>query len=249
MKIYSKNDIINILYNSKCTSSCSIVSPKSNSVSFIRGLRYLDFVESIEEYIYLIAPLSIASKIKNNKIKLLPYAGNIDEVFIDIHNDLNKHNSPKDNVISSDAKIDSTAVIGADGNKIIQRKDGSIVRMKHIGNVIIKSGVNIDALAVIHRASIDSTIIGDDTTICSHVNIGHNCIIGKRNFIAPGVKVAGSVSIGDDCKIWQGSVLKNGIKICDNVIIGMGSVVTRDITKPGTYYGSPCKMKPRYDLL
>ena len=118
-----------------------------------------------------------------------------------------------------------------------------------MGNVIIKSGVNIDALAVIHRASIDSTIIGEDTTICSHVNIGHNCIIGKKNFIAPGVKVAGSVSIGNNCKIWQGSMLKNGINICDNVVIGMGSVVTRDIAEPGTYYGSPCKMKSRHDLL
>ena len=247
MKVYSKDDIVNILHDSKCISSCSLINPRSNSISFIRGLQYLSVVENIREDIYLIAPLDVASEIKNNRIKVLPHADNVDETFVDIHNQINKNSDPKDNIISSDARINSTAVIGPDGNKIVERADGTIVRMKHMGNVVVKSGVSIDALAVIHRASIDSTIIGEDTTICSHVNIGHNCIIGKKNFIAPGVKVAGSVSIGDGCKIWQGSMLKNGIKICDNVTIGMGSIVTRDISEPGTYFGSPCRLRSRYE--
>ena len=32
------------------------------------------------------------------------------------------------------------------------------------------------------------------------------------------------------------------VKICKNVVIGAGSVVTKDITKPGTYAGNPAKL-------
>ena len=31
------------------------------------------------------------------------------------------------------------------------------------------------------------------------------------------------------------------VKICSNVVIGAGSVVTKDITKPGKYIGNPAK--------
>jgi len=31
------------------------------------------------------------------------------------------------------------------------------------------------------------------------------------------------------------------IEICDNVVIGAGSVVTKNITEPGVYYGNPAR--------
>jgi len=31
------------------------------------------------------------------------------------------------------------------------------------------------------------------------------------------------------------------VTICDGVVIGAGSVVTKDITKPGIYAGNPAK--------
>jgi acetyltransferase-like isoleucine patch superfamily enzyme len=31
------------------------------------------------------------------------------------------------------------------------------------------------------------------------------------------------------------------VSICENVVIGAGSVVTRDITTPGTYAGNPAR--------
>ena len=33
-----------------------------------------------------------------------------------------------------------------------------------------------------------------------------------------------------------------GLTICDNVNIGAGSIVTKSITKPGTYVGAPAKV-------
>ena len=46
--------------------------------------------------------------------------------------------------------------------------------------------------------------------------IGNNVLIGSNSTILP-------------------------IQICENVIIGSGSVVTKNITKPGTYAGNPAK--------
>jgi acetyltransferase-like isoleucine patch superfamily enzyme len=31
------------------------------------------------------------------------------------------------------------------------------------------------------------------------------------------------------------------VSICDDVVIGAGSVVTKDITEPGTYVGNPAR--------
>ncbi|GIS45095.1 MAG: hypothetical protein Ct9H90mP16_21650 [Candidatus Poseidoniales archaeon] len=31
------------------------------------------------------------------------------------------------------------------------------------------------------------------------------------------------------------------VNICDDVVIGAGSVVTKDITEPGTYAGNPAR--------
>ena len=31
------------------------------------------------------------------------------------------------------------------------------------------------------------------------------------------------------------------VTVCDDVVIGAGSVVTKDITEPGTYVGNPAR--------
>ena len=42
--------------------------------------------------------------------------------------------------------------------------------------------------------------------------------------------------------IGTGSLIRDGITIADDVIIGMGSVVTKDLTKSGIYFGNPAKI-------
>ena len=47
-------------------------------------------------------------------------------------------------------------------------------------------------------------------------------------------RIGNHVSIGTNATILP-------VTICDQVVIGAGSVVTRDITKPGIYAGNPAK--------
>ena len=180
MKAYSEQEVLTFLLEAGCSESCSILSPKDNAVSFLKNRGYLGAANKVRKKIYVLCSPEVASEINNENINALPCLAPAAEVFVCIHNEINKDREPNDNIIDDSSEISPKAVIGPDGNKIIEKENGTLVRMKHVGNVVVEKGVKVDALAVIHRASIDSTVVGEDTTICSHVNIGHNCIIGKR---------------------------------------------------------------------
>ena len=99
--------------------------------------------------------------------------------------------------------------------------------------------------------------IGKDTKIQSHsficelVTIGKNCFIGhgvnfindrfKNNKRAMGNKFLWEETfVGDNVYIGSNSTILP-VKICNNVVIGAGSVITKDIKKPGVYFGNPAK--------
>ena len=97
--------------------------------------------------------------------------------------------------------------------------------------------------------------IGSGTRVQSHSFICSQVIIGKDCFIGHGVMFVndkfsnGEVNfeppfedtiIGNNVLIGSNATVLP-ISICDDVIIGAGSVVTKDITKPGVYVGNPAK--------
>jgi acetyltransferase-like isoleucine patch superfamily enzyme len=54
----------------------------------------------------------------------------------------------------------------------------------------------------------------------------------SKNFLP--TRIGRKVYIGSNSTILP-------VSICDDVVIGAGSVVTRDITEPGTYVGNPAR--------
>ena len=93
------------------------------------------------------------------------------------------------------------------------------------------------------------TRVQSHSFICSQVVIGNDCFIGhgvmflndkfsngEVNFNPPfeDTIIGNNVLIGSNATILP-------VSICDDVIIGAGSVVTKDITKPGVYVGNPVK--------
>jgi acetyltransferase-like isoleucine patch superfamily enzyme len=57
---------------------------------------------------------------------------------------------------------------------------------------------------------------------------------GDKNAWKP-TRIGNHVSIGSNATILP-------VTICDHVVIGAGAVVTRDITKEGTYAGNPARL-------
>lgn len=113
--------------------------------------------------------------------------------------------------------IHPSAVIGLD----VEIGEGSIV----VAGAIINS----------------STIIGKGCIINTNSSVGHDSIVKDYVHIAPGVSIAGTVSIEKGSWIGIGSAVRNNINICSNSIVGAGSVVVKDIVKPGKYVGVPVR--------
>ena len=104
-----------------------------------------------------------------------------------------------------------------------------------------------------------NTRIQSHAFICSMVVIGRDCFIGHAvNFtndkFVNGSRAFGDASklnetlIGDRVNIGSNSTILP-VKICDDVTIGAGSVVTRDIEHPGTYYGVPARRAGHEDKI
>ena len=89
------------------------------------------------------------------------------------------------------------------------------------------------------------TRVQSHSFICSNVHIGADCFVGhgvmftndkfrdrqlSRDFLP--TRIGNKVYIGSNSTILP-------VAICDDVVIGAGSVVTKDITEPGTYAGNP----------
>jgi acetyltransferase-like isoleucine patch superfamily enzyme len=142
---------------------------------------------------------------------------------------------------------------------------------KHIGisqvsfgkNVTVMEPVNLYGCAVGNNSFIGpfteiqkNVVIGErcriqsHTFICELVTIGDNCFIGHGVMFINDLMNEGGPS-GDPSK-WKKTIIGNHVSIgsnatvlpvsvCDHVVIGAGSVVTKDITEPGTYAGNPVK--------
>jgi sugar O-acyltransferase (sialic acid O-acetyltransferase NeuD family) len=83
--------------------------------------------------------------------------------------------------------------------------------------------------------------IGRGAIVNSGAIIEHECRVGDFTHVAPGAILTGNVTVGDLCFIGANTVIKQGVSICANATIGMGAIVTKDITEPGIYIGSPAR--------
>ena len=98
----------------------------------------------------------------------------------------------------------------------------------------------------------ENTKIQSHSFICELVTIGHDCFIGHGVMFINDVFKEGGPAGGDKNK-WRETNIGNHVSIgsnatllpvsiCDHVVIGAGSVVTKDITVPGTYAGNPARL-------
>jgi len=237
------------------TQTSSILDPVNNSLTFARSAEYLSQLKNTDKYISVIVPydmdkLLINELPKNINVHVLEKGDSIEYVFTYIHNMINKYKAPKENIIGDDVNIHESVIFGVHGNTYCVCPDGSKLNLKHMGNIIVEDNVDIEALSIVHRAGMTSTIIGEGSKVCVKCNVGHNCIIGKRTFLAPGVLLGGGTEVGDNCYLWQGVITRSNVKIGDKVIVGAGSVVLNDLLEPGIYFGTPAKyIKPYNESL
>jgi acetyltransferase-like isoleucine patch superfamily enzyme len=129
----------------------------------------------------------------------------------------------------------------------------TVVEPVNIYGCTIGEGTFVGPFVEIQRGA----VIGKRCKIQSHAFVCDLVTIGDDTVVAHGVmfindlfKTGGpannnrelwvSTKIGSHVSIGTGSTIL-AVNICDHVVIGAGSVVTKDITKPGIYAGNPAK--------
>jgi len=140
----------------------------------------------------------------------------------------------RNTIIGKNVRIHSGAVIGADGFGYYVGKEG-IIKLNHIGSVVIEDDVEIGANTTIDRALIDQTVIKRNTKIDNLVMVGHNCQVGENNLLVSQVGLSGSVKTGKNV-ILAGQVgVADHVTIGDNVVVAAKSGVATDLEANKTY--------------
>lgn len=130
--------------------------------------------------------------------------------------------------------------IGGDGFGYRPREDGrGLVKIPHIGNVVIGNEVEIGANSSVDRAKFSSTIIGDGCKIDNQVQIAHNCVLGRSCIMAGASGLAGSVTLGDGVVIGGSASIKDHTTIHSGATVGAGSGVLADVPAGKTVLGYP----------
>jgi UDP-3-O-[3-hydroxymyristoyl] glucosamine N-acyltransferase len=132
--------------------------------------------------------------------------------------------------------LHSGVVIGADGFGIAP-EDGRWVKIPQIGGVRIGDDVEIGANTTIDRGALDDTVIEEGVKLDNQIQVAHNVRIGAHTAIAACTGIAGSADIGRHCIIGGAAMIHGHIRIADHVKVSAGTLISRSLTRPGTYTG------------
>jgi UDP-3-O-[3-hydroxymyristoyl] glucosamine N-acyltransferase len=135
--------------------------------------------------------------------------------------------------------IQPGAVIGSCGFGFSINIEGKMQKLEQIGNVIIEDDVEIGANTTIDRARFKSTVIHKGTKIDNLVQIAHNVEIGQNNGIAAQTGIAGSAKTGNNVLLGGQVGIVGHVTVSDNVMIATRGGVSKSLTTPGKYRGSP----------
>jgi UDP-3-O-[3-hydroxymyristoyl] glucosamine N-acyltransferase len=146
----------------------------------------------------------------------------------------------ENSVIGNNCIFHINASIGADGFGFRLATDGSgLIKLPHIGNVVIGNDVEIGANTCIDKAKFNSTILGDGCKIDNLVQIAHNCILGKFCVMSGSSGLAGSVVLGDGVMIGGGAKIKDHVTLGSGVSVGACSGVISDFSDGKSILGYP----------
>ena len=137
-------------------------------------------------------------------------------------------------IIGKRAILHSGAVIGADGFGIAMEK-GRWIKVPQIGRVVIGDDVEIGANTTVDRGALEDTVIEDGVKLDNQIQVAHNVHIGAHTAIAGCVGIAGSAKIGRYCTVGGSGMILGHLEIVDRVNISAGTLVTKSISKAGTY--------------
>lgn len=144
-------------------------------------------------------------------------------------------------IIGNNVIIHPGTVVGSDGFGYYPDDKGVYIKIPQIGIVIIEDDVELGSNVSIDRASLGATVLKRGVKLDNLVQVAHNVVIGEDTVISAQSGVSGSTHIGQKCIIAGQVGIIGHIEITDNVVLMAQSGISKAITKPGYYFGSPAK--------
>tara|TARA_R110000868_G_scaffold282927_2_gene543274 strand:- start:4658 stop:5677 length:1020 start_codon:yes stop_codon:yes gene_type:complete len=142
--------------------------------------------------------------------------------------------------IGRNVRIHANSTIGADG--FGYNFDGGVHhKIWHLGGVVIEDHVEIGANSCVDAGTFYATTIGAGSKIDNHVQVGHNCLIGRGVIMCGHVAIAGSARIGDFTVIGGKAAVGNGVRVGNACQVAGNAMVTADIEDKAVVGGHPAR--------
>ena len=148
-------------------------------------------------------------------------------------------------LIGNGVDIGAGSVVGAAGFGFEMTDDG-VVKLPHIGLVVIDDFVSIGSGCAIDRGSLGNTYIGAHVMRDNLCHIAHNVTIGARSIIAGQCGISGSVTVGQGVAMGGQVGIAPHVKIGDGAVLTARSGVTKDIEDGDQVAGFPAISKRQF---
>jgi UDP-3-O-[3-hydroxymyristoyl] glucosamine N-acyltransferase len=147
----------------------------------------------------------------------------------------------QDTVIGDNVNVGSNCTLGGVGFGYEKNENGDFKQIPHVGNVVVKSNVDIGNNTCIDRAVLGSTILHENVKVDNLVHIAHGVVVQRNSVVIANSMVAGSVEIGENCWVSPSSSIINKITIGNDSLVGLGAVVLKDVEPNSVMVGNPSK--------
>jgi len=138
--------------------------------------------------------------------------------------------------------VHAGAVIGTEGFGYRPCPNGNgLLRIPHIGNVVLEDDVEIGSCTCIDRGTFGSTRIGVGTKIDNHCQIGHNVQIGRSTVMAGLSGIAGSSTVGDWVRIGAGSGIADHRTVGTGAQLAARTALMNDVPAGEVWGGMPAR--------
>ncbi len=139
-------------------------------------------------------------------------------------------------ILGKNCTVQSGAVLGSAGFGFYAHQ-----RVPHVAGVRIGGNSSIGANTVVASGFISPTVIGEDSHIDSLVQIGHNCQIGNRVYMASQCGLAGTTIVGDDVEFGGAAKAAGHLTIGNGAKVAAKAGVTKNVPAGMIVSGFPAE--------
>jgi UDP-3-O-[3-hydroxymyristoyl] glucosamine N-acyltransferase len=234
----------------------TVICPSSTSIDWNENVNYIlvdkprDAFRKVMEKFFVLTPkfgISKSASIdSSSSIGVDCFIGNNvvieenciigDSVQID-HNTVIKQGT----IVDEKVIIGANCTIGGVGFGYEKDTDGIYTFMPHLGNVVIKAGVEIGNNVCVDRAVLGSTILSKNVKVDNFVHVAHGVFVDENSLLIAHAMIGGSTKIGKNVWVAPSSAIINACSVGDNALIGMGAVVVKPVEEGKVVVGNPAR--------